>query len=82
MRYLMLPAILLVTGLLLAAPPKVVEEISGKVIGVTDGDTIKVLVEKETITVRLEGIDAPESKQRPDRGSGARHGSAICMPAF
>lgn len=32
-------------------------------IGVTDGDTIKVLVDKATATVRLEGIDAPESGQ-------------------
>lgn len=63
MRYLTLPAIVLVTGLLLAAPPKVTEEISGKVVGVTDGDTINVLVNKETIKVRLEGIDAPESGQ-------------------
>jgi endonuclease YncB( thermonuclease family) len=63
MRYLTLPTIVLVTGLLLAAPPKVVEEFSGKVIGVTDGDTIKVLVNKESVTVRLEGIDAPESGQ-------------------
>jgi endonuclease YncB( thermonuclease family) len=63
MRYLTLPAIVLATGLLLAAPPKVVEEFSGKVIGVTDGDTINVLVKKETVKVRLEGIDAPESGQ-------------------
>ncbi len=63
MRYLTLPAIVLVTGLVFAAPPKVVEEFSGKVIGVTDGDTIKVLVNKESVTVRLEGIDAPESGQ-------------------
>ena len=63
MRYAGTTAILLVAGLVLAAPPKVVEEFSGKVISVTDGDTLKVLVNKETITVRLEGIDAPESKQ-------------------
>jgi endonuclease YncB( thermonuclease family) len=63
MRYLTLPAIVLVTGLLLAASPKVTEEISGKVVGVTDGDTITVLVNKETIKVRLAGIDAPESGQ-------------------
>ncbi len=63
MRYLTTPAILLIAGLVFAAPPKVIEEITGKVIGVTDGDTIKVLVNKESITVRLEGIDAPESKQ-------------------
>jgi len=63
MRYLTIPAILLATGLLLASPPKVVEEFSGKVVGITDGDTITVLVNKESINVRLEGIDAPESRQ-------------------
>lgn len=63
MRYLTIPAIVLVTGLLLAAPPKVTEEFSGTVVGVTDGDTITVLVNKATIKVRLEGIDAPESGQ-------------------
>jgi len=62
-RYLPAVVILLIAGLLLAAPPQVVEEFTGKVIGVTDGDTVKVLVNKETITVRLEGIDAPEAKQ-------------------
>jgi endonuclease YncB( thermonuclease family) len=39
------------------------EEFSGKVVGVTDGDTIKVLVNKKSVTVRLEGIDAPEARQ-------------------
>ncbi len=63
MRFATTTAILLLAGLVLAAPPKVVEEFTGKVIGVTDGDTIKVLVNKETVTVRLEGIDAPESGQ-------------------
>lgn len=61
------PAILFVTllfcGLLFAASPKVVEEFNGKVVGVTDGDTITVLVNKQSIKVRLEGIDAPESGQ-------------------
>ena len=63
MRYMIIPTIVLVTGLLLAAPPTVTEQINGKVVGVTDGDTITVLVNKTTIKVRLEGIDAPESKQ-------------------
>lgn len=40
-----------------------IEEFSGKVIGVTDGDTLKVLVNKDTVKVRLEGIDAPEAGQ-------------------
>jgi endonuclease YncB( thermonuclease family) len=63
MRYAATTVLLLLAGLAFAVPPKVVEELSGKVISVTDGDTIKVLVNKETVTVRLEGIDAPESGQ-------------------
>ena len=63
MRYAVPTVLLILSGFVFAAPPKVVEEFSGKVIAVTDGDTIKVLVNKETVTVRLEGIDAPESKQ-------------------
>ena len=63
MRFAAITAVLLLAGLVFATPPKVIEEFSGKVIGVTDGDTIKVLVNKETVKVRLEGIDAPESGQ-------------------
>lgn len=43
-----------------------VELLRGKVIGVSDGDTITVLCGeegKESLKVRLEGIDAPESSQ-------------------
>ncbi len=39
------------------------EEFSGKVVGVTDGDTIKVLRQGRQVKVRLYGIDAPERKQ-------------------
>jgi endonuclease YncB( thermonuclease family) len=35
----------------------------GKVIGVTDGDTIKILERRETLKVRLAEIDAPETRQ-------------------
>ena len=34
-----------------------------KVVGVTDGDTINVLIDGEEVKVRLDGIDAPEKKQ-------------------
>ena len=38
--------------------------LDGKVVGVTDGDTIKILTsEWQQIKVRLYGIDAPEKKQ-------------------
>ena len=40
------------------------QTITGKVVGVSDGDTITVLDEqKRQHKVRLEGIDAPESSQ-------------------
>lgn len=56
-------AVLFVAGLIVAAPPKVVEEFTGKVIAVTDGDSINVQVNDERIAVRLDGIDAPEFGQ-------------------
>jgi micrococcal nuclease len=39
------------------------QSFSGNVVSVHDGDTITVLVDKTQIKVRLDGIDAPESKQ-------------------
>lgn len=43
---------------------KVEQRIFGRVTGVVDGDTIDVLThDKETIRIRLEGIDAPEKSQ-------------------
>lgn len=63
MRYATISAVTLITGLLLAAHPKVDEQVVGKVVGVTDGDTVTVLVDGAPIKVRLEGIDAPESTQ-------------------
>lgn len=38
-------------------------DFSGKVIGVLDGDTIDVLVDRQPRRVRLAEIDAPEKKQ-------------------
>jgi endonuclease YncB( thermonuclease family) len=55
------------------------ETILGRVVGVTDGDTIKLLTpEKQQIKVRLYGIDAPESKQ----AFGARSKQSLSDIAF
>lgn len=43
---------------------------TGKVVGVTDGDTVKVLVNKKEVKVRLDGIDCPEKGQ--DYGTRAK----------
>ena len=63
MRYITPIVTLLLSGLVLAEPPQVIDEFTGKVVGVTDSDTITVLVNKATIIIRLAGIDAPESTQ-------------------
>ncbi len=48
----------------LALSVALLADFTGKVIGILDGDTIKVLTDsKETIKIRLYGIDCPESKQ-------------------
>jgi len=39
------------------------EEFTGKVIGVSDGDTVTVLRDKTPVKVRLNGIDCPETGQ-------------------
>lgn len=51
------------------------ETITGKVVGVSDGDTIVLLLSNNTeIKVRLEGIDCPEKKQ--DFGERAKQATA------
>lgn len=39
------------------------EILKGKVVGVTDGDTIVILKKKKEIKIRLAGVDSPEKKQ-------------------
>ena len=59
---------------LLFAPVIAAADISGRVIGVTDGDTIKVLTaDHQQHKVRLAGIDAPEKNQ----AFGARSKQAL-----
>lgn len=46
-----------------AVPATFSEEFKGKVIGVSDGDTITILFQGEQKKVRLSGIDCPEKTQ-------------------
>jgi endonuclease YncB( thermonuclease family) len=39
------------------------ETLTGRVVGISDGDTITVLVERQQVKVRINGIDAPEKRQ-------------------
>ena len=50
--------------------PGLAESFRGRVVGISDGDTIRVLRGNDPIRVRLYGIDAPERKQA--FGTGAR----------
>ena len=61
MRYLLTVALLLS---LLAAPPATAQDrLLGTVVGIVDGDTIKIQLEAgQIVTVRLTGIDTPETK--------------------
>ena len=53
----LIPIVFLVTSLLPA------QDFTAKCVGVTDGDTITVLVGTEQMKIRLEGIDTPETGQ-------------------
>jgi endonuclease YncB( thermonuclease family) len=52
----------ILAALLIAATAHA-ETITGRVVSITDGDTLTLLVEKRQVTVRLADIDAPERKQ-------------------
>ena len=73
-----LAGFLLTATLACAEQPRFVDELQGKVVSVADGDTVTVLVNKEQVRVRLEGIDAPESNQ----SFGARAKQALSGLVF
>jgi endonuclease YncB( thermonuclease family) len=54
---------LLLLTVLALAPLSVLADFTGRVVKVQDGDTLTVLVNKAQIRVRLDAIDAPESRQ-------------------
>ena len=54
------------------------QELRGKVVGVLDGDSLEILVDKKPVMVRLHAIDAPEWDQA--RGKDAK--KALSQLAF
>lgn len=56
--------VLILLAFLLSSPAGLAQTLAGRVVGVSDGDTITVLTaEKRRVKVRLHGIDCPESHQ-------------------
>jgi endonuclease YncB( thermonuclease family) len=72
MRFWLLSVAMLVTGAACG------ESLTGRVVGITDGDTITVLVERQQLKVQLANIDAPESRQ----AFGARSRQALSDLCF
>jgi len=60
---------LIVCLLLIAMHTASAELISGYVVGVTDGDTLSLLVKQQPRKVRIVGIDAPERRHPQAPGS-------------
>ncbi|HEX7485818.1 MAG TPA: thermonuclease family protein, partial [Vicinamibacterales bacterium] len=56
-------AVVVNNGLLSAPQSGVSKPFSARVIGITDGDTVTVLVSNRPLKVRLDGIDCPERGQ-------------------
>jgi endonuclease YncB( thermonuclease family) len=58
-------ALAVMVGTLLTGRPWAIAaaEFRGKVVGITDGDTLSVLRDGRAVTVRLQDIDAPEGRQ-------------------
>jgi micrococcal nuclease len=54
--------------------PARAEDFTGKVVGISDGDTITVLRGRTPVKIRLHGIDSPESSQ--DYGTRAKQATS------
>lgn len=67
---------MLVVACSLSASMACADTLSGKVVAVSDGDTLTVLVGQQQIKIRVSGIDAPEKKQ--PFGQRAKQGLSDC----
>jgi endonuclease YncB( thermonuclease family) len=67
----------LLAALALAVLPAAAETLLGKVVHISDGDTLTLLMERKQVVVRLSEIDAPELKQAFGQRARASLG-ALC----
>jgi endonuclease YncB( thermonuclease family) len=74
----MLAVFTLLIAIVLTAASPPTKTLTGKVVKITDGDTLTVLVSKAQIKVRLEGIDTPERAQP----FGRKAGQALAKKVF
>src|SRR5215813_13987080 len=58
-----LSAAVVVLWCLLVLPLAAADQFTGKVVGISDGDTLSVLREGKAVKVRLHGVDTPEKAQ-------------------
>jgi endonuclease YncB( thermonuclease family) len=56
-------AVVTLVAVLALAPVAALADFTGRVVKISDGDTLTVLVNKTQVSVRLDSIDAPESRQ-------------------
>ena len=57
------PAFVFVLWLVFVPLLAAAEQFTGKVVGISDGDTLSVLREGKAVKVRLHGVDTPERAQ-------------------
>ena len=57
------PAIIAALFILAVFETTVAADFIGRVVGITDGDTVRVMRDGVAVKIRLHGIDAPESRQ-------------------
>ena len=62
-RSVCVSAVLVVLWLVLVPLVAYAEQFTGKVVGISDGDTISVLRQGKAVKVRLHGVDTPEQAQ-------------------